>query len=383
LSNNIAARRGVRGATIVLVVIVVGVVAALGWLVSLPSADERLAVATQPVIVPVADGPRNVQSTIELIVTLSGGGDARAPDWQGLVTSVLVKPGDTMSTGSPIVEVDGVRRVAAATPRPFYRSLTLGDVGPDVDQLVAFLTAIGKLPPDRPNDRPYDQSLGRAVKALAADLGIREPDDKSWMDFDNTWVVWMPGENLLVDEVRLTVGTVAPSLGEVLLTFRSAVTSVRFAVGVPALTTEGVSDEVTVNGLVLPVTNGEIILDDQSRDELASLLSSATDVADSASEIEHQASQGNDREISINAVRSTTFDVATQAVPVAAVVTSLNGGQWVLVPGQDGYEGVPVVVVASETARSLAFVRGLDDVAEVVGNPGAAQLSEICSKSGE
>lgn len=130
-----------------------------------------------------------------------------APEWSGLVEQVLVGPGDTIGSGTPILVVDGIRRVAVATPVPFSGALSQGDQGGAVEMLVDMLRDLGY---DAPDGDRYGWALSQTVKSFATDIGVPGADGLS---FDSSWVVFLPAQELTVDEVDLTVAAPAPSAG--------------------------------------------------------------------------------------------------------------------------------------------------------------------------
>src|SRR4029078_13495792 len=61
--------------------------------------------------------------------TWAEGTPLRAPGWQGVVTGGAGEPGDAVRSGTVLMEVSGVPRMAVASQRPFYRQLRQGDTG--------------------------------------------------------------------------------------------------------------------------------------------------------------------------------------------------------------------------------------------------------------
>jgi biotin carboxyl carrier protein len=62
------------------------------------------------------------------------------------VSEVLVKDGDTVKAGQSIIGINGRKMVAEPGSRPFFRSLTIGDSGQDVQQLNRILASGGFQP---------------------------------------------------------------------------------------------------------------------------------------------------------------------------------------------------------------------------------------------
>lgn len=61
----------------------------------------------------------------------------------GRVSELLVEEGATISSGDELISVDGRTSVAVDGTAPFYRTLTVGSEGPDVQQLEEILAAAG------------------------------------------------------------------------------------------------------------------------------------------------------------------------------------------------------------------------------------------------
>lgn len=179
-------------------------------------APKPVAVLQQPTVVS-DDG--SVEATITAL--LDPGARVTAPAWQGgVVTRVDVKPGDAVSTGSVLLAVDGVGRVAVASPAPFYRSLAVGDSGGDVLDLERALKAMGDFAGEP--DRSFTKVTANAVDRLGKRLGA---GDASGV-FDPSWVVWLPGENLVAQSVGVAVNDPAPSQGSVVFSTAPSVSSV-------------------------------------------------------------------------------------------------------------------------------------------------------------
>lgn len=137
-----------------------------------------------------------------------------APAWTGIVESLLAEPGDTITTGVPLIEVDGVTRLAAHTPKPFTRPLEPGDRGEPIAALNSLLSELGY--EVAPGDVYLPATTG-AVNQLATDIGIRNPDGR----FQPDWLVYLPVGEVVVERVQATVGAPAPAPGSEWLVTRS------------------------------------------------------------------------------------------------------------------------------------------------------------------
>jgi hypothetical protein len=135
-----------------------------------------------------------------------------APSWSGTVTAVKVKPGDRLQTGTRLVQIDGVWRVALRTPSPLY-----APVGPRSDDAqqksaLAVLRALGYVV----HEDWWDWRATQAVQSLAKDLGVN-----GWADatvVDPGWFVWIPTGSLKASSIDLAVGAPAPAPGTPIVT---------------------------------------------------------------------------------------------------------------------------------------------------------------------
>jgi hypothetical protein len=96
-----------------------------------------------------------------------------APEWTGLVESVSVVPGQTLTSGGTVGIVGGVRRIAVHTERPFARRLVTDDQGEDVAALNSFLASRGLQHGD--GDR-FTWATRAGVSALAKSINVPHPE---------------------------------------------------------------------------------------------------------------------------------------------------------------------------------------------------------------
>lgn len=155
-----------------------------------------------------------------------------APKWSGTVQSVKVESGATVETGSRIVTVNGVTRVAAATAVPLYRPIALGDRGADVAALNEFLRAMGH--GAGTGDLATWQTRA-AIASFAESIGAGQA-----LTFDPSWVLWLSEPNFTVREVSLTPGSPVPPEGTEVVSFES---ELQTAVLVPDGTIRMTNDE--------------------------------------------------------------------------------------------------------------------------------------------
>lgn len=201
-----------KGAVRLVVVLVLALApaAALVWLRA-GTGDTLDATATAAAPALQATTARTItdERRVTGVPTFREGLSLRAPDWQGLVTSVRVAPGQALSTGDAVATVDGVPRIAIASAVPFHRPLSQDDRGPDVAALNDVLFRLGYLRPLPARPDRYLAATTAAVEDLETALGFIEPTG----EFDPAWFVWLPFEPFEVGELDLEAGAPAPSAG--------------------------------------------------------------------------------------------------------------------------------------------------------------------------
>jgi hypothetical protein len=173
---------------------------------------------------------------VAVTLTWSDGIALKAPAWGGLITEIGVGPGDVIRSGTRIVRVDGVWRVAATTPAPFYASVSRESSPGDVKSMNELLRTMGF---DVPGDS-WSWATSVALREFARGIGVPDADAVSAMD--PAWLVWSPATEIMVAGLPLTVGTGAPAQGQDVL------------VGPPLLTSVVVAPE---DGGVLPDADAE------------------------------------------------------------------------------------------------------------------------------
>jgi hypothetical protein len=92
---------------------------------------------------------------------------------QGTITALPVV-GQTITQGQMVFEADGKPVVLFYGAKPAYRSIAVGDKGPDVAQLNANLVALGYATSDEldPSSDTFSAATATALKKLQADLGL-------------------------------------------------------------------------------------------------------------------------------------------------------------------------------------------------------------------
>lgn len=189
----------------------------LGLAVVVWLSPNRLAGTTlRPVALsaPVQTTSGSDSIVVALNMVWHGGTILRAPEWQGLVSSVPIAPGSHISNGTVVATVDGIERITVVSPAPFYRPIGPGVSGPDVADLRRALTSLGYT--NLGSSASYDAALGNAIRGLYKKLSGQASG--SGGVFQPSWFVWLPAGPLVVGKVSLTVDTPAPPAGVAVIT---------------------------------------------------------------------------------------------------------------------------------------------------------------------
>jgi hypothetical protein len=328
----------------------------VGVLVALLLSQEQLAGLSQtpaalvePIHVVEYDGRTGVVATLSWI----GGPKLYAPAWSGIVGQVQLQPG-TVRTGDAVATVDGIRRLAVASPQPFYRTLALDDEGPDVAWLHDVLVVLGYLEQPPTDSAQVTPATVRAVGDMAADLGVIGSIDA----FDPTWFVWLPMESFEVVSVELTAGAPAPPNGTPIAAGAPLLSALALQrVDGPPLTLEpGVPYVLELAGEDLTLDNDTATVDEAGLVRLAAVLPPLL-----------ESGSGSVRRAE---------PLVVWSLPSAAVMSG-SGGQlciWTEAGGQ--YEAVPVEVVAGRAG--VTFLRPPAASANVLQNPAEILAEPAC-----
>lgn len=182
---------------------------------SIVSAEEQAWVSVEP-----ASASTTRTAAVQLLWEPST--VLRAPAWSGMIVRVLLEPGMPLTSGTSVVDIDGISRRAYATDAPFFRSLAVGDEGSDVRALNGILASFGA--PEE-SDR-FGWSTLRALRAFAAEIGVPRADEVT--AFDPGWVIHLPASGAVtVGSVDLVAGERAPDQGAEIALGATALTAGR------------------------------------------------------------------------------------------------------------------------------------------------------------
>ncbi|MGH3691378.1 MAG: hypothetical protein ACRDT7_14595 [Microbacterium sp.] len=175
--------------------------------------STKTVVATQEVWAPALSAEETRAQAVGLALEWSDGAELPAPAWSGTIVRVYVQPGGVLKSGDTVVDVDGVKRIAAFMNVPLYRALGPGSTGEDVKALLDFLRTRGIDVPD--SDRlSWDTWL--QVSSFAKSIGV--DTTQGLPSFDPGWLVFIPAAELTVSEVHVKAGRPAPASGEPIAT---------------------------------------------------------------------------------------------------------------------------------------------------------------------
>jgi hypothetical protein len=166
------------------------------------------------------DDARDVQLTL----SWADGPALIAPAWYGTVTQLGVAPGQEVTSGTQVVRIDDVWRIAARTEQPFFAPVMAQSSAEELARLNGLLRSLGYDSQD--NDR-WGAGTVRGVRQLAASLGV--PNAEAVTAFDPGWVVWLPADRLRLAGADFAVGGPAPSGGSPAFSTARALASIDVA----------------------------------------------------------------------------------------------------------------------------------------------------------
>jgi hypothetical protein len=353
------ARRGLLG-PLVLLLGVVGPVAGLVSIVafvpdSLPSVTPSPTAITMPVQLTQDSRAQSVQASLRWRT----GSSLRAPNWSGLVTAIDIRRGSRITSGTPIVTINGIERIALASAQPFYRQIGPGISGSDVE---ALRTALSRLGLGAGSGATYDADLRSAIQRLEARLSGISASKTSGV-FDPSWVIFLPEASVTAASVYLQLGTIPPAAGQVITTgprtlmpFQLSASSSQ---GVPVSLPSSSRGYVLVlgNGTVIPVAKGFTV----SQPSALARVASAIGVGSASLR---------------GAVRLASPE-SLAAVPSTAVVSDASGKYCVFVP--DGKRLKPFGVRPAGGLAGVTRVTGLPkSIQRVVANPDQVAAGQPC-----
>lgn len=337
--------RKIMAAPVILVIagtIALSVVATLAWVGATEPNDEELSNASSSLaVVPEAfDDPRSVSLTLERTPA-----EPIRASATGIITSVDCTPGESWTSGTTPLAINGTPRLLLHTDVPLWRDLFGGERGADVDALQRSLTSLG-FPTDTIG--VFDAPTREALSNLYASVGIGRSGQ-----LNRELVMWAPSPEIEIDSCEAGLGSTIDQ-GAPVLTRPPVLTAVRLS-NVPDGLVAG--DRVVQLGTVTaPVADGGEILDPVALSEIGA---DPTVVAIATST----------EPVPLGATYRLAEPIDVVAVPPSSL-TSIAGSTACVT--SDG-ESFAVEILASLLGSSLVRSSG-PDLPEVVDVPGNAQV---------
>ncbi|MDF2045463.1 hypothetical protein [Microbacterium sp. Kw_RZR3] len=164
----------------------------------LPGPSGLLAEAPSETTYPVTMTDFRDQRALTLAPTFTAGTPLRTTA-SGTVTATACTPGQSLTPGKAAFAVDDHPIIALASDTPFFRDLTWGDTGRDVDALRASLAGLGF-------DVAPTGAFSRDVSRALSTLQHRETMAHAEGDFVLQDVLWMPSPPPTVASCDVQVG---------------------------------------------------------------------------------------------------------------------------------------------------------------------------------
>ncbi len=316
-------------------------------------------ITARPAPEPVTALPERVEVEekidVEADLRWSPGAALIAPAWSGLISDVAIDIGDQVRTGDRVVRIDGVWRIAAATPFPFHAPVDAFSPARELSALSALLADFGY---EVPRGK-WSHATLKAVRAVATRLDV--PNAIGVTAFDPSWVLWMRERELVLDSINLQVGSIAPAQGD--FTAQGAPELAAISLSSPMGAALPPSDEaaewtIRLDGMELPYA---------AIDSVEALRS--VDVPSPLASSEPEALTG---------ALTRRTPVTGWNVPVGAVHTDIHGVQCVFHVGPDrSYRAVEVSI--RDGGAGVALVTAdLEEGVAILLNPADTQRDQEC-----
>lgn len=173
---------------------------------------SSLEVEPVPVEAPVKEVPSVLPRPASLTITYQQPSAVLSAGLSGTVTRLIVEPGDVLTDGSDLLEVNGVLVRGYVSDRAFFRDLHYGDKGWDVANLQTYLADRGHAS-ELPATGEFGPLTQAAVRNWRAQVGLPKGDT---FEFRYLWRIPQPGAVLAT--LATTTGGIVPGEGMPVLT---------------------------------------------------------------------------------------------------------------------------------------------------------------------
>jgi hypothetical protein len=287
------------------------------------SDDTSLVAASSDETVVVGSREQTGGQSASLVATWEVAKPVDTGSISGRVTAILVRPEMALENGTPVLEIDGVVRLAHVSDRPFFRQLQRGMAGRDVDALDQFLVEAGLAQSGTLDERGrFSRLTSQAVRNWqtitgAVATGVFEP----------SLVIFVPTTSTRIGELEIAVGQ-SVSEGDALYLPEPVLTGATLEL-LGTAAQQAVIEEGSE--LVVVAEDFEVVgaFGESFADPLGDLLSPPTNEATAT------------REVSVRL----KDPVLIGAIADTSIVTTTDGTQCVWVLAEDSFVATPVADV--------------------------------------
>ncbi|MBE7702278.1 peptidoglycan-binding protein [Oerskovia sp. Sa1BUA8] len=356
--NRMRARReGSGGVLYVSCVFVLILTAALcSWWLSRSSADalDDLDPTGVAVEAPVRSASVDYSSPAILSGTFVVAPAVLSTGLQGVITALPAVEGSVLQTGQVVYSIDGVPVVAYASETVFYRNLSVGAKGEDVEAAQELLRTLLPESGITPNGI-YSESTARTVRSYERKIG-RTPTG----NFDPQLFVRLPHDQYVVAKTDLAVGAAAPGFS------------------MPVMESQAELHEVTVSGATRGpdgayefVSQGVAIPLERSGD---------TWIVDAAaSEPFLRAAAEEDGSAKVDGRSRLAAPLSGLVVPGGAVYSGTDGAQCLFIAdGASDYKSEKIELIGSDVSGAAQVAGDLDTDDSVLVNPYVVMGKQSC-----
>ncbi|WP_149085541.1 MULTISPECIES: hypothetical protein [Microbacterium] len=332
---------------------VVGLLAGISILREIERAESS--VVPERVWLPIEAQVLDSSQTLTLALKWRDGAPVAAPAWEGTVTSVAIAPGDTVTTGTRVVQIDGIWRIAVASSIPLYTAVNETSTSAEKTLGVDVLNRLGYSHVDQ-----WDWDAVLAVRDLASNIGV--PHSELADTLDPAWFVWLSAESISVGAASVRAGQPAPTTGEPVFTTKPSLASVT-------------ADEQTTT---LPEFDGKTAWTLAVDDAEVSLKTLPLSDTPALEKLSSTVDAGTEE---ITATLALEKAPTGWSVPTKAVVAQRDGKQCVFVKGGKNASEPVLITLLPGAPPGISWVsaKGYDPSILLLTNPGEFRSSRSCS----